>query len=203
MKKASTPRIVAVLVAFGFVGALVLTPLAMPEPQLRVAVVDLQRLFDNLEEKVDMNVELRLLQEKANQAIQQLAQRAKKLEDQLKFFQKESEKRKELEKQLTELKTRARVRIQEEDKKITQKTIEFTRRIYKKMTEEISDYARRKGYSLILKVQKPELPREGRLDQINRLIAERIVLFSGGVPDITDEVRDIMNRKYLASKAKK
>jgi len=195
-------RLLGVIAAVLIVGTLAVTPVAAPEPQPKIAVVDLQELFENLEEKVDMNVDLNVLSEKAKQALEALKADHDKLKEQLRFLDEASDKYKATKKQLDDLETLSRARLEEEDKKIRGKTAEFTKRIYEKMVQEIAAYAKVEGFALVLKSQKPDLADTNDLLEINRRIGQRIVLYSGGVVDVTSQIIRIMNDKYAQSKGK-
>jgi len=180
-----------------------------PRP-LRIGAVDIVRVFDELEEKIDMNADLRQLEEKRSARLRQLNDRVRELQEKAKLLRPDSEEAKNNEKLLEEASRQFRSYRDASEDHIYKKLYDFTLGIYKKIRDEVQAYAREAGYDIVLRTRNTEV---GDLDQtlrprtryleLNRRIDAQGVLFHNPALDFTDVIIKRLNAKYQRTKAQR
>ena len=177
---------------------------------LRVGLVNIVRVFDELEEKIDMNTELRQREERRDAELRDLAKRIKDLTEAAKLLRPDSAEHKKSAHELEEAKREFRSRRDATEDQLYNKLFDFTHSIYKKIRSEIHAYAREAGYDLVLRVRDPEIgnfdqalrPRHKYLE-LNRRIEYRSVLYSRSANDFTNAIIKRLNERYLREKAER
>jgi len=180
------------------------------QAEFRVGFVNIVRVFDELEEKIDMNADLRKLESIREQELRDLAKTIKDLTEAIKLLRPESPQHNKQAQRLEEAKRDFRSRRDATEDHLYNKLFDFTHSIYKKIRREIDTYAREAGYTLVLRIRDPEI---GNFDQalrprlkymeLNRRIEYRAVLFSRSASDFTDAIIQRLNQQYLREKAEK
>jgi len=181
-----------------------------PKAGLRVGYVNIVRVFDELEQKIDMNTTLRQLEETRDKQLRGLATRIKDLTESTKLLRPDSAEYKKNTQQIEQAKSEFRSRRNATEDHLYNKLFDFTHSIYKKIRAEVQGYAREAGYDLVLRVRDPEIgtfdqalrPRT-RYVELNRRIEYRSVVFHRSAHDFTDAIIKRLNEKFLREKAEK
>ena len=180
------------------------------ERPLRIGAVNIVRVFDELEEKVDMNSDLRQLEEKRGVRLRELGDRARDLEEKAKLLRPDSEEAKNNATLLEDASREFRSYRDATEDHLYNKLYDFTLGIYKKITDEVQAYAREAGLDMVLRTRDTEVgdldkdlrPRT-RYMELNRRIDAQGVLYHGPALDFTDVVIKRLNDKYQRTKAEK
>jgi Skp family chaperone for outer membrane proteins len=174
---------------------------------LKVGFVDIVRVFDELDEKLEMNAELRQREERRDAELRELAKRIKDLTEALKLLREDSAEHQKNARELEEAKSEFRARREATEDHLYNKLFDFTLDIYKKIRSEVEAYAREGGYDLVLRVRDPDISSfEGNLRprhkylELNRRIEYRDVLFHKPSHDFTDVIIDRLNARHAREK---
>lgn len=175
---------------------------------LRIGAVNIVRVFDELEEKVDMNADLRQLEEKRGVRLRELGDRARELEEKAKLLRPDTEEARSNAKVLEEASREFRSYRDATEDHLYNKLYDFTLNIYKKISGEVQAYAREAGYDIVLRTRESEIgdidatlrPRT-RYMELNRRIDAQSVLFHGAALDFTEAIIKRLNDKYQRTKA--
>lgn len=186
-----------------------LTKAAQPRA-LRIGAADIVRVFDELEEKIDMNADLRQLEEKRTARLRELGDRVRELEDKAKLLRPESEEAKNNAKLLEDASREFRSYRDATEDHLYNKLYDFTLSIYKKIRDEAQAYAREAGYDVVLRTRDTEIgdldkdlrPRTRYLE-LNRRIDAQGVLYHSPAIDFTDVLIKRLNEKYQRAKMEK
>jgi len=181
---------------------------AAGERPLRIGTVNVVKVFDELDEKVDMNAKLRELEEKRAAQLRQLAEKVRNLEEKAKLLKPDSDEARETARLLEDAKREFRSQRDATEDHMYNKLFDFTLAIYKKIRQEIEIHAREAGYDIVLRTRNPDLgnidsnirPRTRYLE-LNRRIEATTVLYHAPSTDFTEEIIKRLNQKYAAAKA--
>jgi len=176
----------------------------------KIGLVDIVKVFDNLDVKIQMNAELQQIKEEHEAKLRDVASRAKELSEKAKLLRPDSEEGKktlaDLEKAKRELRS---YRTASEDH-IYGKLFDFSRNVLKTIRAEIADYAEEKGYDLILRGRGSDLgefdssmPPRMRYMDLNRRIEYQNILYSKSVFDVTEDIIKRLNDKAKLEKSEK
>ncbi|MFW6162672.1 MAG: OmpH family outer membrane protein [Planctomycetota bacterium] len=170
---------------------------------LKIGFVDIVRVFDELDEKLEMNAELRQREERRDAELRDLAKRIKDLTEALKLLREDSAEYQKNARELEEAKSEFRARREATEDQLYSKLFDFTLDVYRKIRAEVEDYAREGGYDLVLRVRDPDISSfEGRLRarhkylELNRRIEYRDVLFHKSSHDFTNVIIKRLNARY-------
>ncbi|HEX2839252.1 MAG TPA: OmpH family outer membrane protein [Phycisphaerales bacterium] len=206
LKPNRRPLLIALCVAgAGLFGAAVAhsaspAPYAAAAPTA-VAVVNLERLFENLTELKERNTQLETVRETYLTQVKELDAKAKSLEAELKEKIPASDRQKRAEKaaELTEARAILKVRTELLEGNMERKNAEIIRDLYDKSTKAIADFAAREGYDIVLLDDRSlELPESGTVNNINSVILSKRILFAKPGVDVTDRLVSQMNTEYAS-----
>lgn len=169
---------------------------AMKARPVAAAVVDVQKAFDSLAEKVQVEAEL---QTRADRLKQEEQSRQKKLEELQKdmemlaagspaFAQKEEE----IARQLVELQAWRNFQTQ----KLTRERGLQIEGLYRKIVDSIGRLAKENGYDIVLFKEGPADFRNAKPEQLTALIQVRKVLWASNELDLTDQLVQRMNNEF-------
>jgi len=194
---------VAFIAAAAFqVGARAGTAAAPPAP-VSMAMVDIPKLFNNLQENADRN-DLVIVKGKGYEnELKGLAAQITQKDNELKTVIPPSDKRRILKAnaEIYELETTIEAR-----KKIYQRTLdldkgEISNEVYPKVTDAIKRFAAREGFDLILfDDRSTPLPEIGTFRDYNEQIVRKRILFAKDGLDVTEQILTMMNNEYAAVK---
>jgi len=183
---------------------------ADPGRGLKIGAVNIVRVFDELDEKVDMNAELRQLEEKRGAKIRELGEQVRNLDEKAKLLRPDTDEARDNAKLLEEAGRAYRAYRDETEDQLYNKLYDFTLNIYKKIRDEVEAYAREGTYDIVLRTRDIEIgdvdqgmrPRT-RYMELNRRIEGRTVLFHRPAFDFTKAMIERMNAKNQRTKAER
>jgi Skp family chaperone for outer membrane proteins len=163
-----------------------------------VAVVDLEKLIDMLDEREKREGDLQALGSRLEQSVNSLQTR---LEEKMDEREVASESRRAA---LFEEIVRLQTNLQAEEEYATRIAGELLTRLkidlYDKVLRSVKSYAESAGYDLVISDDSAgELPRNSGLQSLEVAMMSRKVLFSRDTVDITEAVANRMNADYSAS----
>lgn len=160
------------------------------------AVVDVQAVFEALEEKLQIEANLKSRLEGLNLDEQDRKRALDELKSDLEILAPETpaynEKQAKLEQNVIELQAWRTFQTQ----KLNQERGIQVERLYRKMLEAVGTIGRENGFDLILFKEKPADFRGAKPEALNTLIQVRKVLWSADDLDLTDEIIQRMNNQY-------
>lgn len=169
------------------------------------AVVDLVRIFNETAQIRDLNDEI---VKKNDDYAKEAKQRKKSIEDrqmELTAFKVGSPDYEGRRKNLIRMNIEANVWLKVSEQEVDQMRYDWTKVVYEKAIAVASAIAKERGFSLVLQKTewKPEeVDREQNLQNLRRVIQDRIVLYHAADIDITDTVVQRMDREYKAAGGK-
>jgi Skp family chaperone for outer membrane proteins len=163
----------------------------------RVAVVDMNRILDQLDEQRTRLSEIDALRNELQRRIEELAGNLHTLTNEIKVLPPNSPERQKA----TEEAARLEVRIKTEERfaqlLVENRTVQILSELFNKIEQAVSDYAAREGYSVVIASDKgAALPAGASYQQANLFFSSRRVLHVSPDADISEQVATAMNNAY-------
>lgn len=162
----------------------------------RVAVCDVQVVFDSLEEKSQVEADLQSVVEKLQQQGQEREQKTKDLRFDLEILAKGSDafkkKIEEIERALMELRVFQGLRSLRVNRERTLRT----QYLYRKMSNAIGRVATENDYGIVLFKERPVDFSKTKAEALNAVINMRKILWSSDELDLTQQVIQKMNNEF-------
>jgi Skp family chaperone for outer membrane proteins len=171
---------------------------AAPSPTV-LAMVDMERLINNLNEIKDRNAAIAKLREEYRTQLEDMDRRVKGLEAELKDSIPASDRVRRMEKssELVEAREAYRLRTTRFQSLVESKNADVIRDLYNKAQTTIASIAEREGYdAVVLDDQKIVIPEGGTESQVTNVILSRRILYAKKGVDITDRLLAQMNAEY-------
>ena len=175
-------------------------PAPAPAPS-SIALVNLERLFENLAELKARNAQIKTEQDGKYAELTQLDDKIKALEAELKDTIPLSERQKRADKAAEIAESRGILKVRSEllGGTIERKNFEVIRDLYDKAGAAVAVFAAREGYDLVLLDDRSlALPESGSMNGLNSVILSKRILFAKGGVDVTDRLITQMNNEYTA-----
>lgn len=191
------PVVIVVAVLFllaGLAGA----GAAMNAQPTAVAVVDMERVFDSLEEKTQLETALRSRQQELGQEEAERRQRIQQLSQDLEMLAPGTDAYRQKETELREAAMGFRLWAEMEEQQLNIDRGVHLESLYRRTVDAIGEIADEMGYDLVLYREGPLDVRGGDPNEIQTQIAIRKVLHASDEIDITDRVVQWMNNEYEA-----
>lgn len=193
------------LTLVGLVVFFILVKGILTEPQagksgLKIGVVNILQVFRNYLRVNDIQSAVNREKDLMNADIDEMQGKLKKLVEEIKELPKDSELAKE--KMLESVSLEAQVKFKTDywNKLVAEKMNKLTAELFNEISDSISEYAEAHGYDLILKTTTRKIE---KLDgDANDLIDKRIVLYHDKSMDLTQDIINLLNKKYLREKEK-
>ncbi|MEX0775432.1 MAG: OmpH family outer membrane protein [Phycisphaeraceae bacterium] len=189
-------RVSLFLAALLLAGLMTSPALAQKARPTAIAVVDVQKVFDSLQEKNQVEADL---QSRANALKQEETDRRKKLDDLQKDLEMlapgttaHTQKQEDLERQAVELQAWQ----QFQNQKLQRERSLQIEGLYRKILDAIGRVAKEAGYDLVLFKEGAIDFKNANPQQLAALIQVRKVLWSAPDLDVTDQVTQRMNNEY-------
>lgn len=162
----------------------------------KVAVVDVLKVFNGLQEKAQVEADMRSKGEKLQKEEHARQKELQDLQNDLKILAPEtqaySQKTEQIKSKLIELKVWSQVQA---DSLKSESTLQLAN-LYRKMVDAIGRVAKENGYDLVLyKEQAPDFEHV-KPEAINQMIQLRKLLWSADDLNVTDQVVTRMNNEY-------
>lgn len=188
--------LVAAVVAFGGLGAATANHLMKGRPTA-IAVCDVQRLFDSLKEKAQVEGDLQVQAQKLQQEKTDREKDLRQLQSDLEILAPDTpaydQKQDELERKAVELQAWA----QFQQNKLNRERAVQIEGIYRKMADAIGRVAKENGYDVVLFKEAEINFRGAKPEQLSGLIQIRKVLFAVDDLDVTDVTVSKMNNEFV------
>ena len=163
----------------------------------RVAVCDVQQIFENLKEKVQIEADLQAMAEQLKEEEQQRGGMLRDLQHDLDLLIRDSEdyngKIGEIERAAMELQVFRGLITQ----RINRERALKTGYLYRKMLDAIGSVAKESAYDLVLFKERPANFRDTKREAINTAITLRKVLWAANELDLTEQVITKMNNTFM------
>lgn len=164
-----------------------------------VAIVDMMRALNELEELQDLNEPLVERAEERQADLNKLRDQLVDLQAQLDTLpETDLERRRQLRAQIYELRETATARANVYQSLINIEKGEVIRPLYGKFVDAVAQVAAKQGYDLVLFDDRGMDVPQGTEADVNRAIERKRVLYAADTLDITSEVVLLMNQKYNA-----
>ncbi len=166
-----------------------------------LAIVDLQRLYNGLNELTDRNKDIDAKQKEFKEELEKLKKQAEEIETELKMTVDPKDTKTRTNKSLEAVILRQSIQGKSE---LYTRVLDITsgdviRDLYGKATEAIAALAKRDGIDLVMFDDRSiGLPERSGMKELNQVVANKRVLFASEGVDITDRLIVIMNNDYKA-----
>ena len=194
------------VVALATVGTGVVTAsvalLGAPPKGATIAVVDLEKLINALDEKSAKGEEFKKAYDAKNKELDALNQQIKEKETALKAMPAASPQRSKAGEDLREMVFRAEVEAQLSNRKLDGQQAELFRDLYLKVNSAIEQLAQQNGYHMVLVSDETVAVPKGNSETVLRAITMKRMLFIAKDLDITEEVVKYMNNTFAAAGGK-
>ncbi len=198
-------KTVAVNLIF-FISALMVNMIlsqAATESPLKIGIVNIKKIFDDSLEAKEIKSSLEKEQKDVEKKINEMEKKMKELQEEISQLQQTgagdftiTEKKKEL----ATLKANYDFERQEFGQKLRDRVNRFTLELYNKFRNIIEEYAIKNKFTLVLKVEDRDLPYDPNYPTDER-IRPRTVIYYKNELDITQNIIDEVNKRYLEEKA--
>lgn len=170
---------------------------AAPEPTA-VAVVDVRKVFNSLEEKGALEADLTTMREQLEQQLQQRQQRLRDAAANLNLMARDNpgfeQATRDLEQQRFEVQSWAEWQRQSMVREERLRVLS----LYRKILETTGEIAQQNGYDLVF--YKDEVDLESvKPDEVTQLIGSRRVIYANDELDLTDRVLRVMNSRFTSN----
>jgi len=168
-----------------------------------VAVVDVQEVFNNLEEKEAIKIDLQKLADTLKQEQEAMGEKLKQMKEDLEFMDKSQQGYEDLVVKIERQQLFFQAFTKYAEAKLELENVRRIELIYNNMRKTIADVARLEGYQIVLFKEVESAEGEVRfpgmgMKEINKAIEGRKVLWSDPSIDLTDRVKTRMNNEYKA-----
>lgn len=160
------------------------------------AVVEVQRVIDNLKEKTDIEAQMQTHNDAVQREKQQREQAIKQMQDELNLLTPGTENHRKKLESAEQAVINLNAWLQFENQKLVRERGNQIEALYKKMLKAVGDVSKTNGYQLVLFSEGPAEFRAENPQQLSTLIQIRKVLYFDESLDITDSVIQKMNNDY-------
>ena len=170
--------------------------LAMQARPTAVGVVDVMRLVEGLQEKPEIEAELKVQQERVQQEFQDMQAKLKRLEEDLGLLSAGSDAHTAKLNEAMRLAIEADAFLKFSEKRLNREYATAFEGLYRKMVDAAGKVASENGYDLVLYKDRPVSFANADAKQLRALFSLQKVLWSRTDMDLTDQVVLRMNNEY-------
>ncbi len=181
-------------------GSLAFTAGRMTPPQAVVAIVDLSKTMNALDEAKDVRADFAAKTQAAQKRVEELNSKLKAEEETFKMLPDGPQKRESAER-AARLLVEREAEIKYQDLSLSQLSGDVLREIYSSVDKSAEVIAKKNGYTIVLASDERVEIKRGPYDEVTRTIALKRMLWVDSKHDITDELVVQMNNEYAAKKA--
>ncbi|MDX1681513.1 MAG: OmpH family outer membrane protein [Phycisphaeraceae bacterium] len=197
MRRSRITTLTAFLTVLALSGwATALATSALKAEPTATAVVNVQHAFESLDEKTQVEADLKTRQEQVLQERQEKQESLKQLQQDLEILAPGTpafqQKQEQLQKKALELK----VWIEYQGQRLERERIIRLEALYRKLLESIGRVAKDNGYHVVLFQEDEVNFRNASANQISAAVQMRKVLWADEKLDLTDEVIQRMNNEW-------
>lgn len=173
--------------------------LAHAQKATGVAVVDVQRAFDSLKEKSQIEADLQTQADKVKQEDQERTTKIKELQQDLSILQPGTAAYEKKQEEFERAALDRQVWLNFQQQKLNRERAVRIENIYKKMLNAIGRTATQNGYQIVLFKEPPvQFSNVTKPEQISALIQVRKVLWSADELDLTDQVIQKLDNEFVS-----
>jgi Skp family chaperone for outer membrane proteins len=173
------------------------TTAAQAQKATGVAVVDVQKAFDALKEKTQVEAELQTAADLVKSEDTKRQTKLKELDQDLKIMAVGTAPYEKKQEELERAALDRQVWLQFQQAKLNRERAVRIEAIYKKMLETVGRVAQANGYKLVLfKEQDVNLSSISKPEQISAIIGSRKVLWASDDLDLTEQVIQRLNNEF-------
>lgn len=173
---------------------------APPAPML--ATVDLEKVFNSLDELAARNDELKAYRATLQSELEKLQQQAKD-EDSKRMLLPDGPEKKAAAAKIIEMQLNLKVKTELYNALMDQRQSEMVRALYDKIADAARRLSTASKYTMVLVADdKVALPSAGSTNDVQRVISMKRMLFAAPEADITTDLLTMMNNEYRAGGGK-
>lgn len=161
-----------------------------------VAMVNLEKVINNLEELATRNAEVTALREELQKGVDAKGAELSKMGDSLKILQPNSPEHKKTQQEALRKRVEIEVDGKIAEQLLDQKKAEVHRGLFIKIQDAVNRLAKQRGYALVLSHDGEIDIIEGQEGQVTRQIAMRRILYADKSLDVSDELLGMMNNEW-------
>jgi Skp family chaperone for outer membrane proteins len=166
------------------------------QPPVRVAVVNLTRIWDGYQKRVSLDGKLTQLRETKAQALRQKTDEINQLSQKLELLAPGSTQRDQAERDLQQKQVESRNLTDLSGQEVARKYLEYWDIVYNDICAATEKVARQEGYDLVLKTADRR-PRTGSLQELQGKIEGMTVLYYDPARlDLTEKILTILNDEF-------
>jgi Skp family chaperone for outer membrane proteins len=162
---------------------------------LRVAVVNLTRVWDGCQKRVSLDAKLTQLRETKAQALREKAEEITQLSQKLELLAPGSTQRDQAERELQQKQVENRNLADLSTQEVARKYLEYWDVVYNDICAATDKVAQQEGYDLVLKTVNRR-PRTGNLQELQGKIEGMTVLYAAARLDLTEKVLTSLNEEF-------
>jgi len=174
---------------------------AQPGPGPTVVVVNLERLFANLEERESQESNIQAFIEEQNKKIEDIDARRQAVQEELQLLPEGAPEEAELLEELVRLQVDLRFQNEFSERLIDRRRARAFAELFEKVRDAASRLAERNGYDLVLSNDAGAAVPDSGEAQVRAALVSRRVLFSAPSLDVTDDLVRLMNNEWAAGQA--
>ncbi|MFW6033380.1 MAG: OmpH family outer membrane protein [Phycisphaeraceae bacterium] len=171
---------------------------AMLAQPTAVAVVNLDEVLQNLDERTAIETEIRSQAQNLQQEGEQRRQKVAQLKQQLDEFSPGSTGYQQKEKQLTEDLVELKVWQEVEQQSLDRERVAQSEKLYRKIVGTVGSVADEAGYGVVLAQSDPLQLDYSSAQEFFDQVQQRQVIHAGDQVDLTDQIVQRMNNEYEA-----
>ncbi|MEK7483938.1 MAG: OmpH family outer membrane protein [Planctomycetota bacterium] len=168
-------------------------PVETNPEKFQIGVVNINKAFEGYSLTAEFEKQLNTDFEEKMKIFQQMNSDIQKLQDELELLEKGSQKWKEKNKELQQKIFNASFFEKWEKQQFNDKLRDLTVKIYNDISEAVDQYAKDKGFTLILKIDDVDIKSENRTE-LKLKINDRKVLFYKSSYDLTADIIKLLNK---------
>jgi Skp family chaperone for outer membrane proteins len=166
-------------------------------PPTAVATVNIERLFQNLDERSAADTRLKALAEELDAETQRRQEEIKRLSDELEIYAPGSKQHQELNEQIALKGYQLQAHLDFAARKLDNEKAKFFRGLYARIKQAVAATASENGYDVVFVDDSVvELPRDATEQEMKRQISARRMLYATNQIDITEQLVERMNREF-------
>jgi Skp family chaperone for outer membrane proteins len=170
---------------------------ASSAPPTIVATVNIERLFQNLDERSAADTRLTRLAEELDAETQRRQEEIERLNEELEIYAPGSRQHRELNEQIALKGYQLQAYLDFAMRKLDSEKSKFFRGLYDRIKQAVAAAAAENGYDVVFVDDSiVDLPRDATEQEMKRQISARRMLFATNQIDITDQLVGRMNRQF-------
>ena len=166
-------------------------------PPAVIATVNIERLFQNLDERSAADTRLTRLAEELDAESQRRREEMQQLNEELEIYAPGSKQHQEHNEQIALKGYQLQGFLDFAMRKLDAEKSKFFRRLYDRIKQAVAATAQENGYDVVFVDDSVvDLPRTATEEEMKRQISARRMLYTNAQIDITDELVERMNREF-------